>query len=121
MGCQNEALRSVALPPSGGRSQSSRRKTFLKGEPFALREGWSGETGDQRLSSLATGVHLAPGDLTHQNQCILRAVATQTTPQHGASLIGPPPTSLNGELPPDSLLLVTCLWIEHLARGFGSD
>ena len=36
-----------------------------EGEPFALREGRSGETRDQRLSSLATGVHLAPGDLTH--------------------------------------------------------
>src|ERR1700730_9776321 len=36
-----------------------------EGEPLALREGWSGETRDQRLSSLATGVHLAPGDLTH--------------------------------------------------------
>src|ERR1700730_3473383 len=86
-----------------------------EGEPLALREAWSGETRDQRLSSLATGVHLAPGDLTHQNQCILRAVATQATAQQGASLIGPPPTSLNGELPPDFLLLVTCLWIEHLA------
>jgi hypothetical protein len=57
-----------------------------EGEPFALREGWSGETRDQRLSSLATGVHLAPGDLTQSNRCILRAVATQTTAQQGASL-----------------------------------
>jgi hypothetical protein len=121
VGCQNDALSSVGVAAEWWQKPVLPEEDLPEGEPLALREGWSGETRDQRLSSLATGVHLAPGDLTHQNRCILRAVATQTTAQQGASLIGPPPTSLNGELPPDFLLLVTCLWIEHLERGFGSD